>query len=99
MEEHAERVHSHHVPKAEAGRLRLHPCGDNGDQRTNQSETARKAATAAIVKQGIEQHDDHAENRKHKLRQDTNVISGLRNHRNRIHWPTTLLTICPAKLT
>ena len=96
MEEDAEGVHSNHFPESESPELRLglvDGCGQSGN-RSDQGNSAERTLAAALVHDGVEQHDDHAEDRQHDLRQNANVVSGLgqrvRDLESRHYCPTAL---------
>src|SRR5579863_457680 len=95
MKEHAETVHSDHVPESHSWILRLEQSRQQCRQRTDQCNRTESALTAALVHQWVEQHYDHAKNRQHNFRQNPDIIRGMGNDlRAVIHRPTTLLASC-----
>src|SRR5450631_1585134 len=103
MEEDAESVNPHHVGKGETGKLCLiHRCRNRAQraQKSQASQCFLASAFVCCIEQRIEHHQEHSENRKHDLRQNTNVIDALRDvvHKldGEVHWLTNLLASCAA---
>src|SRR5205807_1558736 len=92
MEEHAEAIDLHHVPERKARRLCHDPGGDQAGKRSDEAKSSQQLLALLLIYQGIEHHDGHAENRKHNLGQDANVVGADR--KSWIHRPTTLLATC-----
>ena len=62
MEEHAKRVHVHHVPESGAGKLRLIERRNNSSERAEQRNISERSLIAAFVDQRIDNHHHHSKN-------------------------------------
>ncbi len=54
-----------------------------GGERANERDGAERLLIALRIKQRIDDHDDHAEDREHKFRQDAQVIVKRRSSEGR----------------
>ena len=78
VKEDAEAFHANHVPESGSGVLR-HPEGRcKRGQSADQRDRAERLVAVFFVEQRIDDHDQHAEDREHQLRQNAHVVGTLR---------------------